>query len=89
MSDLLFKGLMLSIAQAEVPDDATRFETETIAADAAHRFLRVTKTWRIEEWMMAGGEKMFVVKHWPRHKMELCAERRWMKLNNTKKRRKK
>lgn len=89
MSDALFQGLILSLAQAEVPEDATPFETAAMASRAADRFLPQTKDSKVQSRMASGGETMFIVKHWPRHKTELCAERRWMKLANKKKRRKK
>ena len=31
---------------------------------------------------------MFIVKHWPKHKTEICAERRWLKVGHTKPKRK-
>ena len=79
---------ILSCNQAVTPEEATMYETAAAATREAEELLPVSKAWRVDGFQ-SGGETLCIVKHWPRHKTEICAERRWLKIAETKPRRKK
>ena len=73
--------------QAITPEDATMFETAKMAEQDAEDLVPRNRAWRVDQFAHR-GEPMFIVKHWPKHKTEICAERRWLKVGNTKPKRK-
>ena len=82
------KGALFSSVQAATPEDATHFETIAEATKMADQLIPSNRKWKVDA-ALHGGETRCVVKHWPRHKTELCAERRWLKVATKKKGKKK
>lgn len=70
--------------QAVTPEEATIFETVEQALKAADRVMPKTKTWRTDA-VKIRGETLVTIKHWPKGSTELCAERRWLKTGNKRK----
>ena len=73
--------------QAITPEDATMFETVAEATKTGDEVMPRNRQWRVDPFAHR-GEPMFIVKHWPKHKTEICAERRWLKVGHTKPKRK-
>lgn len=73
---------ILGSRQAMTPEEATMFETAHEAAKTADAILSKSRSWRVDGFMNK-GEAMCVIKHWPSNKTEICAERRWLKVGET------